>query len=95
MSAQTARRADPAKPLEVVLVATTQYATRDFYAHTANGTGPDFQGATRLFPGQRVDLVVLAKNYSVNASRRASLVYDLDITYPGGRTQRATSASGA
>ena len=87
--AQSIRRADPAKPMEIVLVATTQYATHDFYAHTANGTGPDFQGATRLFFGQRADLVVLAKNYSVNATKRASLVYDLDITYPDGRTQRA------
>ena len=60
--AQTIRRADPEKPLEIVLVATTQYATRDYYAHTANGAGPDFQGVTRIFPGQRIDLVVLAKN---------------------------------
>ncbi len=87
--AQTVRRADPAKPLEIVLVATTQYATHDFYAHTANGAGPDFRDATSIFPGQRIDLVVLAKNYSVNASKRASLIYDLDITYPGGKTQRA------
>ena len=87
--AQSVRRADPGKPMEIVLVATLQYATHDFYAHTANGTGPDFQGATRLFPGQRSDLVVLAKNYSVNTAKRASLVYDLDITYPDGRTQRA------
>ena len=87
--AQTIRRADPEKPLEIVLVATTQYATRDFYAHTANGAGPDFQGVTRIFPGQRIDLVVLAKNYSVNMAKRASLIYDLDITSPDGKTRRA------
>ncbi|HTJ79209.1 MAG TPA: hypothetical protein VL357_09450 [Rariglobus sp.] len=81
--------AGPAKPLEITLVATIQYATHDFYAHTTDHTGPDFQGTSRLFPGQRVDLVVLAKNYALNPAGSASLVYDLAITYPDGRTQQA------
>lgn len=78
-----------AKPLEVALVATTQYATHDFYTHTTDYTGPGFQNATRIFPGQTVELVLLAKNYEVNAARRAAVLYDLDITYPDGRIQQA------
>jgi len=88
-SVQPLRADAPAKPLEVTLVATIQYATHDFYTHTPDHAGPDFQGVTRIFPGQSVELVVLAKNYTVNAAGRAALLYDLDITYPGGRTQSA------
>ncbi len=77
------------KPLEVTLVATTQYATHDFYTHTTDYTGPVFQNVTQVFPGQTVALVVLAKNYEVNAANRAAVLYDLDITYPDGRTQQA------
>ncbi len=87
--AQATGRADPAKPLAITLVATTQYATHDFYAHTTDRVGPDFRGTTRIFPGQRIDLVVLAQNYALNTASRAALVYDLTITYPGGSSQSA------
>jgi len=83
------RAAAPAKPLEVTLVATTQYSTHDFYTHTLDHTGPDFHGVTRIFPGQGIELVLLAQNFAVTADGKASLLYDLDITYPGGRTQSA------
>jgi hypothetical protein len=78
-----------AKPLEVTLVATTQYATHDFYTHTTDYTGPDLQNVTRIFSGQTVEIVLLAKNYEINAAGRAAVLYDLDITYPDGRTQQA------
>ncbi|MFA6288617.1 MAG: hypothetical protein WC661_14630 [Opitutaceae bacterium] len=87
--AQIVHRADPTKPLDITLGATVQYATHDFYSHTTDHTGPGLQGATRIFPGQSVELVVLAKNYALTSANETAVFYDLTITYPNGRSKTA------
>jgi hypothetical protein len=88
-AARADRRADPSKPFEAIVIPTIQYANRDFYDYTPDNTGPNFQGINRVFAGQRLMLVVLASNFLFDTSGRADVVYDLDIAYPGGKTEKA------
>ncbi|MEO7414355.1 MAG: hypothetical protein ABIZ81_13465 [Opitutaceae bacterium] len=85
------RAAEPATAgsgLGVTLLLSTQYAHTDIFYHTPSEFPPAFTRADEIAPGQRLDVVVIARGYAVDAESQANVSYELTIHKPDGTTLR-------
>lgn len=82
-------RASPDRPFDPELIATTQVAHGDLFPHAFDGDGPPLRSATRLYRGQTVFLLPLARNYARDASGRTDLTFELAIRKPDGTADGA------
>lgn len=79
-------RASPAKPFDPRLIATTQVAHGDLFAHAFDGSGPPLRSSSRLHRGQTAFLLPLASNYARDDAGRTDLTFELTIRKPDGTT---------
>ncbi len=79
----------PAASLDFDVLTTVQYAHADIFYRTPSEFPPRLARATEIAPGQRLDLVVLAKGFAVDAEGRADLSYEFTTRYPDGKDHPA------
>ncbi len=77
-------RARPDQPFSPLLIVTTQVAHDDIFIHTLSGSGPGYQPARRLYRGQRVFILPVARNYAFDALETADLTFQLLVGKPDG-----------
>lgn len=77
-------RAQPAQPFSPLLVVTTQVAHDDIFLHVLSGSGPGYQPVRRLYRGQRVFILPIARNYAFDALETADLTFELLVRKPDG-----------
>lgn len=83
-----------AEPVTVVtgfdatLFPTTQYAHAEIFFRTPPGFAPALALANEIAPGQRLDLLVVARGYAVDAEGRAHVTAELVIHRPDGSVMR-------
>jgi hypothetical protein len=78
-------RAQPDQPFSPLLVVTTQVAHDDMFLHVLSGSGPGYQPVRKLYRGQRVFILPLARNYAFDALETADLTFELLVRKPDGR----------
>jgi hypothetical protein len=67
-----------------------QYAHTEIFYHTPSEFPPAFTRADEIAPGQRLDVVVIARGYGVDKDSQANVTYQLVIHKPDGTTLRPT-----
>ena len=82
-------RARPAEPFAPELVVTTQVAYDDLFLHVLAGSGPRYQPVARLYRGQRVFILPIARNYAFDALETADLTFELVVRKPDGSVDGA------
>lgn len=82
-------RAQPDQPFSPLLVVTTQVAHDDIFLHVLAGSGPGYQPVRKLYHGQRVFILPLARNYAFDALENADLTFELSVRKPDGRLDGA------
>jgi len=82
-------RAQPGQPFSPLLVVTTQVAHDDIFLHTLSGSGPGYQPVSRLYRGQRVFILPIARNYAFDALETTDLTFQLLVRKPDGRLDGA------
>lgn len=82
-------RARPDQPFSPLLVVTTQVAHDDIFLHVLAGSGPAYQPVRKLYHGQRVFILPLARNYAFDALETADLTFELLVKKPDGRLDGA------
>lgn len=83
----TRARAD--EPFAPQLVVTTQVAHDDLFLHVLAGSGPSYQPVARLYRGQRVFILPIARNYAFDALETADLTFVLIVRKPDGSVSGA------
>jgi hypothetical protein len=86
------RAAEPgaaAAGFDVLVFPTTQYAHTEIFYHTPAEFPPPLALASEIAPGQRLDLLVLARGFAVDHDSQAHVTYTLIIHRPDGTTRVA------
>lgn len=80
--------AEPTTGFDGVILPSVQYAHADIFYHTPSEFPPALALAEELAPGQRLDVLVLARGYAVDADSQAHVTYELSIHKPNGKVTR-------
>jgi hypothetical protein len=81
-------QADAGTGLDFLILPSIQYAHDEIWSHTPSRITPVMASTGEVAPEQRLDFVVTARNFSLDAAGRADISADFTVLYPGGRIQR-------